>query len=72
MRFLSTILLLVSVVLVICVPYFVGHGLAIESSGWILAGVVCGVLAAGMIFATIKAWPRDTAATSSGHDHPHA
>ena len=72
MRFLSTILLLASVVLVICVPYFVGHGLAIESSKWILAGIVCGVIAAGMIFATIRTWPKDSGATASGHDHTHA
>ena len=71
MRFLSTILLLASVVLVICVPYFVGHGLAIESSRWILAGVVCGVIAAGLIFTTIRTWPKETA-TPAGHEHPHA
>ncbi len=72
MRFLSTILLLVSVVMVICVPYFVGHGLAIESSKWVLIGVGCGVIAAVLIFATIRTWPRDSVATTSGHDHPHA
>ncbi len=70
MRFLSSILLLVSVVLVICVPYFVGHGLAIESSKWILAGVICGVLAAIVIFLTVRTWPRDRAVTPTGHD-PH-
>ncbi len=69
MRFLSTILLLASVVMVICVPYFVGHGLAIESSQWILAGVICGVIAAVLIFATIRTWPK---ATTTGHDQPHA
>ncbi len=58
MRFLSSILLLLSVVLVICVPYFVGHGLALESSRWIVAGVVCGVIAAGLIFAVTRLWPR--------------
>ncbi len=61
MRFLSSILLLVSVVLVICVPYFVGHGLAVESSRWILTGIVCGVLAAIVIFITVRTWPRGTA-----------
>ncbi len=50
MRFLWSIGLLVGVILVICVPYFVGHGLAVESSRWIVAGVICGVLAAGLIF----------------------
>ncbi len=69
MRFLSSILLLVSVVLVICVPYFVGHGLAVESSRWILAGVICGALAAIAIFVTIRTWPR--AETPSRPD-PHA
>ncbi len=64
MRFLSSILLLVSVVLVICVPYFVGHGLAVESSRWILAGIVCGVLAAIVIFITVRSWRRG----SPGHD----
>jgi len=67
MRFLSSILLLVSVALVICVPYFVGHGLAIESSKWILAGVVCGVLAAIAIFITVRTWPR-----GQGEREPHA
>ncbi len=66
MRFLSTILLLASVVLVICVPYFVGHGLALESSGWIITGVVCGVIAAAFIFATIRTWPRE--ASTHGHE----
>ncbi len=46
MRFLASILTLLAVVFVICVPYFVGHGLAVHSSGWILTGVGCGVLAA--------------------------
>ena len=50
MRVLTTILLLPAVVLVICVPYFVGHGLAVESSRWIVAGLVCGVVAAALIF----------------------
>lgn len=68
MRFLSSILLLVSVVLVICVPYFVGHGLAVESSRWILAGVICGVLAAIAIFVTIRTWPR---ADTPGSHEPH-
>jgi len=66
MRFLSSILLLVSVVLVICVPYFVGHGLAVESSKWILAGVACGVLAAVVIFVTVRTWPR-----SARDERPH-
>ncbi len=65
MRFLSSILLLASVVLVICVPYFVGHGLALESSRWIVAGIICGIIAAGLIFAVTRLWPR----TAHG---PHA
>ncbi len=69
MRFLSSILLLVSVVLVICVPYFVGHGLAVESSKWILAGVICGVLAAIVIFITVRTWPR---AGTPERREPHA
>ncbi len=50
MRFVWSIGLLVAVVLVICVPYFVGHGLAVKSSGWIVAGVICGAVAAVVIF----------------------
>lgn len=54
MRFLSSILLLVAVVCVIGVPYFVGHGLAEHSSGWIAAGVASGVVAAVLIFAATR------------------
>ncbi len=71
MRFLSSILLLISVALVICVPYFVGHGLALESPKWIVAGVVCGVIAAVVIFATVKVWPRRPVAATD-HEPPHA
>jgi hypothetical protein len=50
MRFLFSILVLASVVFVLCVPYFVGHGLALESSRWIWTGIICGVIAAALIF----------------------
>ncbi len=66
MRFVWSIGLLAAVVLVICVPYFVGHGLAVRSSGWILAGVICGVVAAGLIFALARVGLR------ASEPHPHA
>ncbi len=58
MRFFSTVLLLITVVLVICVPYFVGHGLAVHQSRWVLSGIICGVLAALLIFVGIRIRPR--------------
>ena len=66
MRFLWSIGLLVAVVLVICVPYFVGHGLAVEAPRWIVAGVICGVVAAGLIFALARLGLR------AGQPGPHA
>lgn len=50
MRFVASVVLLAAVVCVIGVPYFVGHGLAMHSSGWIIAGIVSGVIAAVLIF----------------------
>lgn len=58
MRFLSTVLLLAAVVCAIGLPYFVGHGLAIHSMGWVVAGVVSGVLAAVLIFVSLRLGPR--------------
>ncbi len=66
MRFLWSIGLLVGVILVICVPYFVGHGLAVHSSGWIVGGVICGLAAAGIIFMLARLGLR------GGEHQPHA
>lgn len=66
MRFLASILTLLAVIFVICVPYFVGHGLAVHSTQWILTGVVCGVVAAVLIFARLRIRP-DAHATVPPH-----
>lgn len=58
MRFLSTILLLAAVVCAIGLPYFVGHGLAVHSAAWVIAGVVSGILAAVLIYAALRISPR--------------
>ena len=57
MRFLSTILLLAAVVCAIGLPYFVGHGLAVHSAAWVVAGVVSGILAALLIFVALRLSP---------------
>ncbi len=59
MRFVSTLLLLAAVVCAIGLPYFVGHGLALHSVGWVIAGVVSGALAAGLIFLALRLSPRE-------------
>jgi hypothetical protein len=64
MRFLSSILVLVAVVCVIGVPYFIGHGLAAHSSGWVVAGLASGVIAAALIFLAVRAFPRQERAGS--------
>ncbi len=57
MRFLSTLLLLLAVVCAIGLPYFVGHGLALHSAGWVTAGVVSGIVAALLIFVALRLSP---------------
>ena len=57
MRFLYTILLLAAVVCAIGLPYFVGHGLAVHSAGWVIAGVVSGILAAVLIVVALHLSP---------------
>ena len=43
--------------LAIGLPYFVGHGLAVHSAAWVVAGVVSGILAAVLIFVALRLSP---------------
>ncbi len=65
MRFVYTILLLLAVVCAIGLPYFVGHGLAVHSAAWVVAGVISGALAAGLIFTAMRLSTKDV-------QRPHA
>ncbi len=61
MRFISTVLLLLTVVLAICVPYFIGHGLAVNDTRWIFTGIGCGIVAAVLVFVGLRIRPRGEA-----------
>lgn len=54
MSFIANILILASVTFAILVPIFVGHALSSHHTFYYLLGAVCGLIAAGFMFATSK------------------
>lgn len=52
MSFLFSIALLLALVSAICLPYFVGHGLALHEWSWVLTGIGFGVLSGILMLIT--------------------
>lgn len=64
MRFLSSIVMLVSIIMAVCVPLFFGHGLGAHEPKWFAYAGVCLLIAAVLLFVQKRAL--------GGHDaHTH-
>lgn len=50
MGFVSSVVMLVSILLAVCVPLFFGHGLAAHEPKWFGYAAVCLLLAAVLLF----------------------
>ena len=50
MKFIGSIILLLSVCLFVAMPYGIGHGLAVHQNKPIIIGVVCGIIGVAMFF----------------------
>jgi hypothetical protein len=50
MKFLGSLLLLLSICLFVAMPYGVGHGLALHKNEPIIIGLIAGVVALGLFF----------------------
>lgn len=64
MKFIGSVLLLLSLVLFIALPYGVGHGIATHNNKPILIGVVLGAIGFALFFVQ-KVFDRD----DDGHHH---
>lgn len=53
MRLLGHVPLLASLILAVLMPLFVGHGLAVHDTSWIIAGLVALLAAAGVTILTL-------------------
>ena len=58
MKFVGSIVLLLSVCLFIAMPYGIGHGLAAHNNNAIIIGIVLGALGIGLFFLQ-KRWFTD-------------
>lgn len=65
MKFVWTVVLLLSIVLAVCVPLFFGHGLAAHEPKWF--GVAAGCLVAAALLFLVQR----RASTEPGHLHHH-
>lgn len=57
MKFLWSVLLLVSLIFAMAVPLFFGHGLIEHGGPWFLAAGVCLVIAAALFFIQVRMRP---------------
>ncbi len=67
MSFVNSIILLLSLACAICLPYFVGHGLALGEWGWILTGIGFGLLSGILMFAHSKIAARGAREERTSH-----
>jgi hypothetical protein len=59
MKFLWSVVLLVSVIFAMAVPLFFGHGLVGHGGPWFLAAAVCLAIAAALFFLQVRMRPDD-------------
>lgn len=54
MPFVNSLLLFAGLASAVCLPLFVGHGLSSHGTGWVLAGLGMGLLAAALLAVHVR------------------